>query len=368
MPHIGICKLQTRETDNQMAESLQEDSGLETSRDCPAISLIVPVYNTAAFLPRCLDSLAAQVFSDFELILVDDGSTDQSLSVLEAYTKRFVCASIIHQENQGLSAARNVGIRASKGAYLAFVDSDDWVAPSFLQSLYSMIVGTQSDISQIAALSTVQPREIKQAPEKQRVLSSLEALAEMFETEEYSVCMRLYARSLFDDPEGSETFPIGLTCEDRVANFKLISKAQRIVVSNKIEYFYFQNLGSISFGALSRRSLDLLAADALVLEMAEAYGDISIYDWAADRSAKGAYSLLVKWARFGITEAALDEKAVLSKLRKRFRADYPRLMASKLSFAKKLVAWQLRYLPRLLKAEFRLLALIGPKHRKAVVQ
>ena len=326
--------------------------------DSPAISVIVPAYNTEAFLPRCLDSLLAQAFPDFEAILVDDGSTDRTLSVLQAYAGRFAACAVVTQENQGLSAARNAGIQASRGRYIAFVDSDDWVAPTFLETLYRTVTEAERDIAQVAYATCSQPIDPQQPVEEVRVLSPVEALAEMLETEEYTVCTRLYARWLFGEAGDEGVFPVGLTCEDRVANFKLISKAHRIAVSNRIEYFYCLNLGSISYNGLDRRGFDLLAADALMVDGAKALGDATVQRLTEDRAAKGAYSLLVKWARFGVTDPALDEQAALSQLKADFKRDYPRLMASRLSFPKKAVAWQLRHTPWLVRAEFRLYNLL----------
>ena len=137
--------------------------------DPPTISVIVPAYNTEDFLPRCLDSLLAQGFSDFEVVLVDDGSTDRSFSVLESYVGRFAACTLISQENRGLSAARNAGVRVSRGRYLAFVDSDDWVAPTFLETLYRIATETGSDIAQVAYITSSHPVGQKQAAEGVRV-------------------------------------------------------------------------------------------------------------------------------------------------------------------------------------------------------
>lgn len=106
----------------------------------PEISIIVPVYNTAELLPRCLDSILAQSFTDWECILVDDGSTDKSLEVAQQYAAqdgRFIVAT---QENQGVSAARNQGIDRAQGKWVAFVDSDDAVMPDYLKSMLQTAV------------------------------------------------------------------------------------------------------------------------------------------------------------------------------------------------------------------------------------
>ena len=102
----------------------------------PNVSLIIPVYNVEQYLPKCLESIAAQTLKGFEVILVDDGSTDHSLEILRGFARRFPNTCVIHQENGGVSKARNAGIQAARGEYIAFMDSDDYIAPLYLQMLY----------------------------------------------------------------------------------------------------------------------------------------------------------------------------------------------------------------------------------------
>lgn len=108
-----------------------------------AISVIVPIYKVEAFLHRCVDSILAQTFADFDLVLVDDGSPDSCGDICEEYARKDGRIHVIHQKNGGLSAARNTGIdwaQANSGSqWLAFVDSDDWVHPDFLRRLYTMV-------------------------------------------------------------------------------------------------------------------------------------------------------------------------------------------------------------------------------------
>lgn len=111
-----------------------------------AISVIVPIYKVEAFLHRCVDSILAQTFADFDLVLVDDGSPDSCGNICEEYARRDGRIHVIHQKNGGLSAARNTGIdwaqANSDSRWLAFVDSDDWVHPDFLRRLYRMVQET----------------------------------------------------------------------------------------------------------------------------------------------------------------------------------------------------------------------------------
>lgn len=95
----------------------------------PTISIIVPVYNVEAYLCRCIDSILAQTFTDFELILVDDGSPDNCSSICDEYAKKDSRIVVVHKENGGLSDARNTGLDIAKGEYIGFVDSDDFIHP-----------------------------------------------------------------------------------------------------------------------------------------------------------------------------------------------------------------------------------------------
>ncbi len=113
----------------------------------PAISIIVPVYNVAPFLSACLDSLLAQTLRDFECICVNDGSTDDSPQILARYAQRDARIQVVTQANQGLSAARNTGMRHAAGVYLCFIDSDDYVHPQMLEAMHGRITCTQADVA-----------------------------------------------------------------------------------------------------------------------------------------------------------------------------------------------------------------------------
>ena len=103
----------------------------------PAISVIVPFYNIEQYVSYCLDSILAQTFRDFELICINDGSKDGTRELLDAYAEKDSRVKVIHQENQGLSAARNNGLQLAAGKYIAFIDGDDAVTPEYLEILYS---------------------------------------------------------------------------------------------------------------------------------------------------------------------------------------------------------------------------------------
>lgn len=107
----------------------------------PKISVIVPVYNVEQYLPRCIDSILAQTFTDFELLLIDDGSKDKSGAICDAYARKDPRIRVFHKPNGGVSSARNMGLDNAKGEWIAFVDSDDWVNEDFLANFVEIDSG-----------------------------------------------------------------------------------------------------------------------------------------------------------------------------------------------------------------------------------
>ena len=114
----------------------------------PLISVIIPVYNVEKYLRQCLDSVAGQTYDNLEVICIDDGSTDSSGAILDEYGTKDQRFKIVHQENRGLSAARNKGLEFVKGDYISFIDSDDWIKPDFYQKLQDAAVCSNADVIQ----------------------------------------------------------------------------------------------------------------------------------------------------------------------------------------------------------------------------
>ena len=119
------------------------------------ISIIVPVYNVESYLPYCLESISNQTYTHFEAILVDDGSTDTSGVICDDYCKKDTRFTVIHQENQWLSGARNTGLSAAKGDFFCFVDSDDYIHPRYLEVLYNALEQTGCDVAMVGRKSTL---------------------------------------------------------------------------------------------------------------------------------------------------------------------------------------------------------------------
>ena len=111
------------------------------------ISIIIPIYNVGEYLHRCLSSVACQTFKDYEVIMVNDGSTDKSCEIAESFTKHFVNFRLVHNTQKGVSYARNLGVSLARGEYIAFVDSDDYIDPNYLLRLYSAAKEYDADVA-----------------------------------------------------------------------------------------------------------------------------------------------------------------------------------------------------------------------------
>jgi len=237
------------------------------------ISVIIPVYNVEKYLRECLDSVTGQTYTDLQIIVVDDGSTDGSGAVCDEYARKDARVQVIHQQNQGLSAARNAGIDQAAGEYILFVDSDDYLLPRCAETLYRLVKAHQADIGVcsyqlLMADGSTRPatlvppdgvevyngREIQQAYLRQQKIGDI-------------AWGKLYARGLFE----TIRYPVGRYYEDMMTTFKLLHKAGRVVSTPEVGCMYRQRADSIVGEPFSIRRLDLLEGKIAKLEYAAAH-------------------------------------------------------------------------------------------------
>lgn len=195
------------------------------------VSIIVPVYNCEAYLERCFDSIRNQSLTEWQCIVIDDGSTDLSGDICDRYAEMDNRFSVIHQANRGVSAARNLGLSMAEGEYVGFVDSDDWIESSMFAVLYSEALATSSDVAICGVCD-------KSRGKHKKVLSSKEALMTMFDPrsgmEGYSVT-RLIRREILNGVRFDES----IRCyEDLLFFYYLFSTAERIYWHDVPLYHY----------------------------------------------------------------------------------------------------------------------------------
>ncbi len=207
----------------------------------PKISAIIPVYNAEKYLSRCLSSLSAQTFADFEIILVNDGSTDKSQKIINEYAKadsRFIQITI---KNGGVSNARNIGLENAKGEFVYFLDGDDWIEPETLQILYENI--GECDMAQAAYEEVLSDGKTVPYPINDITVESQEdILGSYFLHDIRESCWnKLYRRETIGDLR----FDVNLSvAEDAVFVYSFIKKSRKIKIINRITYHYYINAES----------------------------------------------------------------------------------------------------------------------------
>lgn len=213
----------------------------------PAISVIVPIYNAEKTIRKCVDSLLAQTFQDFEILLIDDGSPDQCGAICDEYAKLDSRVRVIHQENQGVSAARQCGIDHAQGEYTIHADPDDWVEPEMLEELYKKAKEDDADmvICDFYENTYKGQKYIKQQP------SSLErrvVLKELFKHLHGATWNKLIRQDSYK--MSGARFPDGISfCEDLYVNAAMLLFEIRVSYLNKAFYHYVKN----RLDSLSRR-------------------------------------------------------------------------------------------------------------------
>jgi len=210
------------------------------------ITIIVPVYNVERYLDRCIESIVHQTYSNLEIILVNDESTDDSSEICSKYKENDDRIVVINKENGGLSSARNAGLNIAKGGYVGFVDGDDYVSEEMYENLYSLIKQTKSSIAIGGRYRAYDTRcEIEQFRNyPSSIMTNVDALAALMSYSGFdmSVCDKLFERKLFDNIE----FPFGKTCEDSFVTYKIFSRASKIAYDKTPYYYYYQRQNSIS--------------------------------------------------------------------------------------------------------------------------
>ena len=227
-------------------------------------SVIVPVYNVEAYLQQCLESLQTQDYSDYEVICVNDGSTDHSRGILTEWEERFPQMKVIDRENGGLSAARNTGLKVATGDYVVFVDSDDWVEPTMLSCLATELNG--EDMLCFACRRTDNGNTDALAEEQSNGWDYYNRHAlEHREVAFVCVWQRCYRRQFLLDNE--LWFREGILHEDNQFTPRVCLKAQRVKVIPDVLYNYRVRPGSImtTRGLRSKESLVLIANELSAL-------------------------------------------------------------------------------------------------------
>ena len=237
--------------------------------DKPLISIVVPVYNVEKYINRCINSIIRQEYQNIEIILVDDGSFDNSGKICDEYAKKDERIVVVHQKNRGLSAARNCGIDISKGEYICFVDSDDWISSDYVSTLFDLIINNNADIAVCSYVKTEKENDLGNNIEDNIIeeYNNIQAIKKIYSTsdcERINIIIawnKLYNKRLFENIR----YPQNRYYEDGGTTYKLLYNSEKIVCLKKVMYYYFVNCESITGSKLNKKKI----IDAIELQEEE---------------------------------------------------------------------------------------------------
>ena len=303
----------------------------------PEVSVIVPVYKAEQYLDRCVKSILEQTYQNFELILVDDGSPDNSPSLCDEWAKNDNHIYVIHKENGGASSARNAGLKIAKGRWIAFADSDDWLDRTALKTLYDL--ANQYNVPMaIGGMRVVQKYTDASIVMKQnaRVLSNADLMSRFFrlngEPDTHSVCGAIIRRDILDD----YSFIEGRMNEDVETCYYLARKCEAAVYTDAPLYNYFKNIEGVTNSGFSKKKLDLLDVWDIVQKQVEQF--TPEYSYACEMNCKRArFTLLTQMSLNGYDHHDPFMVETKKRLKREVRNAFWELMRWKMPINRKII-------------------------------
>ena len=303
----------------------------------PEISVIVPVYKAEQYLDRCVKSILEQTYQNFELILVDDGSPDNSPSLCDEWAKNDNHIYVIHKENGDASSARNAGLKIAKGRWIAFADSDDWLDRTALKTLYDlanqynvpMAIGGMRVVQKYTDASIVMKQNAK-------VLSNADLMSRFFrlngEPDTHSVWGAIIRRDILED----YSFIEGRMNEDVETCYYLARKCEAAVYTDAPLYNYFKNIEGVTNSGFSKKKLDLLDIWDIVQKQVEQF--TPEYSYACEMNCKRArFTLLTQMSLNGYDHHDPFMIETKRKLKREVRGAFWELMKWKMPMSRKAI-------------------------------
>lgn len=234
------------------------------------VSIIVPVYNTSAYLKRCMDALVGQTLKDIEIIAVDDGSTDDSPAILEAYEQKDSRVRVFHKLNGGQATARNMGIRKSRGEYIGFADSDDYVDTDMFRQMYELAVEKKCDMVECRYHYLQECGDSTKELKTRGRIREYQNQKDMLIDPQVSPWNKLYRREILI--QNDIDFPEGLIYEDTAFYIKTIPYVKKTAYLDRALVYYFLRGNSTMNANKSRRVGDIFPVLHNILDFYETKG------------------------------------------------------------------------------------------------
>ena len=237
------------------------------------ISVIVPIYNVEKHIKRCIDSIIKQSYDKLEILLIDDGSLDNCSQICDEYVKEDKRIKVFHKKNGGLSDARNYGLKHANGEYVIFIDSDDSVKETYVESLYNVIIADSSDIAICGNIDVYKDVSIERHPKSHKIYDKISAIKEVFYDNDIDTCAvsKLFKKELFDN----QAFPVGKIFEDTWIMPRIFCECNKISVIPESLYFHYINSNSIVTRDFDSKRMDLYYNSLDVVKyVSEIYPDL----------------------------------------------------------------------------------------------
>lgn len=229
----------------------------------PTLSVVVPIYNVEKYLKQCLNSLVNQTLSNIEIILVNDGSTDNSEAICQSYAEQDSRIKLFSKPNGGLSDARNFGLQKVTSPVVGFVDSDDYVDLDMFQVLMELKLRSNAEIAVggVKMVSNDGEEYLVRAVEGEIIADHHDAMEELLKSKRItnSVCNKIFDITLFDQI----CFPVGKLYEDEYVTYKLFDRANKVAMTNEVSYYYRSSPNSITHKPFSEREFDRIDASVI---------------------------------------------------------------------------------------------------------
>lgn len=304
-------------------------------RGNPLISVVVPIYNVEEYLKICINSIIDQTYKNIEILLIDDGSTDNCPSICDEHAKLDERIKVIHKKNGGLSDARNVGISIATGEYISFIDSDDFVTTDYIEYLYSLIEKAKADIS-VCQMQMVNENgsPIKtNVILKDKIIRGTKNCIYDFLYDgaiDTTAWRKLYKTSLFK--ENKIEYPVDKYNEDVYTTYKLVMKSSVIAIGSKQMYMYRQRKGSITKSEFTSKNLDYVNGHlARYDEITQFYPEFKVL--ASKYVLSSINNVLIK-----LSKSTEDPKEYLPLFNKEYKKHIWNYLKSNASFLPKVFA------------------------------
>ncbi len=233
-------------------------------KELPLISVIVPVYNVDSYLDRCISSVVSQSYKNLEIILIDDGSSDSSGEICDKWAMYDSRICVVHQKNSGAGAARNAGLDATRGDYIAFVDSDDYISHDMYEHLLEII--GDADIAECAYVKVECDNDNAAFADGRgtSMFFTEEAMREHINNTRF--CQVIYNKLYRRETVGKIRFPVGMMIDDEFFTYRVLGEAEKLTSSDKVCYAYRQQPDSVMHSMPIEKRVQAVAAKSERLE------------------------------------------------------------------------------------------------------